>query len=68
MCNRQHVAVDDEPDEVHNAVGGCQYLAARRDIDAAMTSRIRSRGSNVLPHNPVFACDRPRPVAQLHGR
>jgi hypothetical protein len=40
MRDRQHVAIDDEPDEMHDAVGWRVHTAARRDIDSAVTGRI----------------------------
>ena len=59
--DRQDIAVDDEPDEVHHPVRRRVDETARGDVDAAMTGRIPRRCGDERPHNLVRSPHRPCP-------
>ena len=61
VSDREDLAVDDEPDEVHHPVDRRIDESARGNIDAAMPSRILCGGSDERPHNLVRSAHRPRP-------
>jgi hypothetical protein len=62
MSDRQDIAVDDEPDEVHDPVGRRVDETARGDVDAAMPSRILGRWGDEWPHNLMCPTHGPRPA------
>jgi hypothetical protein len=66
--NRENIPINNSPNEAHDPVGRRKNAAVRRDVDTAVTGRVRRCRGNKLPHNPVVAGNRPRPVAELHGR
>jgi hypothetical protein len=60
--DRQHVAVDHEPDEVHDPISRCVHRAARRDIDAAVSGRILRGGRDEGSENLMGSVHGPRPA------
>jgi hypothetical protein len=68
MRDRQHVLVDDEPGEVHDAIRRCVDRAARGNVDAAMPRRIRRRGRDKRPQDLVRPAHRPGPALLRRGR
>jgi hypothetical protein len=68
VCDRQDIAVDDEPDKMHHPVGRRVDETARGNIDAAMTGRILGRRGDERPHYLVRSPHRPRPSRfRRHG-
>jgi hypothetical protein len=68
--DRQDVAVDNEPDEVHDPVGGRVNGPARGNVDAAMARRILGRRCDEWPDDLMRPAHRPRPArfARRRGR
>jgi hypothetical protein len=62
VSDREDLAVDDEPNEMHHPVGRRIDESARGNVDAAMPSRILGGGSDERPHDLVRSAHRPRPA------
>jgi hypothetical protein len=62
MRDREHIPVDDKSDEVHDAVGGRVNIAARRDVDPAVSGRILRGWRQERSHDLVHPANRPRPA------
>jgi hypothetical protein len=65
MPNRQDIAVDHEPREVHDAIRRGQHIAIRRDVDAAMPGRVFRRWRDERPQDAVISAHRPAPPRLL---
>jgi hypothetical protein len=61
MCDRQHIPVDDEADEVHYPVRRGVDRAGRGDIDAAMPGGILRSRCEKRPKDLVGSAHGPRP-------